>query len=224
LQTTFFSKQKRPGMGQNNKFLMLFMLPFMAMQNESCDECVDTPNDFPTPVQGFNTGMVRRPGGYAGFALLKCDASFTDILDPLEWDAKLLSGDLVIRIACAAILGSKTSESTSETEGSCEITEITKRTHTITLVDGKDNSDFDMQAFYQYWQANTEGWKIAPIKCDLCEIVEFMSGTGDINKNVDELNSGKESWTTVFTFDQLIEPSALKLPFKINKSTLTNLT
>jgi hypothetical protein len=201
LQTTFFSKQKRPVMGQNNKFLMLFMLPFMAMQNESCDECVDTPNDFPTPVQGFNTGMVRRPGGYAGFALLKCDASFTDILDPLEWDAKLLSGDLVIRIACAAILGSKTSESTSETEGSCEITEITKRTHTITLVG-----------------------KIAPIKCDLCEIVEFMSGTGDINKNVDELNSGKESWTTVFTFDQLIEPSALKLPFKINKSTLTNLT
>lgn len=205
--------------------LLLLLLPFLSMQaNESCEECVDNPDDFPTPTQGFNTGMVRRPGGYAGYALLKCDASFTDILDPLEWDAKLLSGDLVIRIACAAILGSKASESTTETEGSCEITEVTKRSHTVTLIDGRDNSDFDMHKFYTHWQENTDEWQLALIKCDLSEIVEFTSGTGDSNKNVDPLNSGKEAWTTLYTFESITEPQPIKLPFQIKKSVLTNLS
>jgi len=83
-------------MEQNKKFLFLAFLPFLSMQvNESCDECVENPDDFPTPIQGYNTGMLRRPGGYAGFALLKCDQSFADILDPTEWNAKLLSGEVV---------------------------------------------------------------------------------------------------------------------------------
>ncbi len=212
-------------MEQNRKILFLAFLPFLSMQvNESCDECVENPDDFPTPVQGFNTGMLRRPGGYAGFALLKCDQSFADILDPAEWNAKLLSGDLVIRIACASILGSKASESTKETEGSCEIEEVTKRSHTITLVDGKDNSDFDMHAFYTHWQQNTDDWHIALIKCNLSEIVEFTAGSADSNKNVDPLNSGKEAWTTLYTFDSIVEPAPIQLPFLIKKSVLSNLT
>lgn len=212
-------------MEKYKKGIFLILLPFLAMQADpSCDECIENPDDFPAPTQGFNTGMARRPGGYAGFALLKCDASFVDILDPVEWNAKLASGDLVIRIACAAILGSKASESTKETEGSCEIEEVTRRTHTITLVDGRDNSDFDMHAFYTHWQQNTDDWQLALIKCNLSEIVEFESGSADVNKNVDPLKSGKEAWTTLYTFDSIVEPQPITLSFQIKKSDLSNLT
>lgn len=211
-------------MKTENKILFLALVPLLCMQQQGCDECVDDPEDFPTPTQGFNTGMKRRPGGYAGFALLKCDVSFTDINDPAEWNAKLLSGDLVVRIPCGGILGNKASESTTETEGSCEVTEITKRSHTLTFVDHQDNTNFDMHAFYKHLQNNPRDWKVAPIKCDLCEIVEFTSATLDPNKGVDDLNSGKENWTLVATFDQDTEPDPIKLPFLIVKSVLTNLS
>lgn len=219
-----FQNNREQKMKEHKTIMFLAILPLLCMQQQGCEECVDTPEDFPTPTQGFNTGMLRRPGGYAGFALLKCDASFTDINDPLEWDAKLLAGDLVIRIPCGGILGSKTSEPTVESEGSCEVDEVTKRDHSYTFIDHQDNSDFDMHAFYTHIQAYARDWKLAPIKCDLCEIVTFQSGNADANKNVDDLNSGKENWTLSFTFDELIEPAPIKLPFKIVKSVLTNLT
>lgn len=209
-------------MKDQHKFLFA-LLPFLLMTQNGCEECVDDPDDFPTPTQGYNTGMKRRPGGYAGYALLKCDVSFVDINDPAEWDAKLLSGDLLIRIPCGGILGSKTSEATVESEGSCEVDEVTKRDHSYTFVDHQDNSDFDMHNFYKHLQQNPRAWKLAPIKCDLCEIVDFRAGNADPNKSVDELNSGKENWTLSFTFDEITEPDPVKLPFKIIKSVLTNL-
>jgi hypothetical protein len=101
---------------------------------------------------------------------------------------------------------------------------VTRRTHTITLVDGRDNSDFDMHEFYKHWQQNTDDWQVALIKCNLSEIVEFTGGSADSNKNVDPLKSGKESWTTLYTFDSITEPDPLDLGFKIQKSVLSNLT
>jgi len=91
-------------------------------------------------------------------------------------------------------------------------------------IDGKDNSDFDMHKFYTHWQENTDDWHIALIKCNLSEIVEFTAGSADSNKNVDPLNSGKEAWTTLYTFDSIVEPAPIQLPFLIKKSVLTNLT
>jgi len=47
------------------------------------------------PVNYFSCNNVTRKFGYKYFVLVKCDYQFTDILDSAEWDAAVISLDVV---------------------------------------------------------------------------------------------------------------------------------
>lgn len=200
--------------------LLYFCLFLFAMQAE-CEDCDDT-GDFPVAPTGKNTGIVRVPGGYRGFALKKCSYTFVDISSSTEWEAAILSNNVVVLLSCQWVLGSKASDATVNTEGSCEVEDIADRTPTFTFVHSGDNITFDVDNFFIAWQGkNGEGYDLAPVKCDDCTIRDFYSGTANVNLNTDDTKSKKESWTMVFTSHQIQENTKIKLPFGI--STLTGI-
>lgn len=204
---------------KDNKFYML-ILNLFAMQAE-CEDCDDT-GDFPVATTGLNTQILKVPGGYRGFALKKCSYDFTDISDSVEWEAAIASNDVVVVLSCQWILGSKSSDATVNTEGSCEVEDIADRTPAFTFVHSGDNAAYDIDNFFISWQTkNGEGYDLAPIKCDDVTIRDFYSGTANVNLNTDETKSGKESWTVVFTSHQLAENAKILLPFGV--STLTGI-
>lgn len=185
-----------------------------------CNECNSSTviEDFPTPTQGFNTDMKRRVGGYTGIVFLKCSESFTDITDNVEWNTKITAGDLVIRLNCGIKI-SKTSEPNLEEVGSCQADEVTRRKHTYTVEDGYDNSDFDAHALYKHIQENPQDYKVAFVKCDTSEIVEFVNAIVIADKNVEDTRSGREFWGLTVSFDSITEPDPITLPFKITSLT-----
>jgi hypothetical protein len=199
--------------------LLPFLLVGLAMKSD-CNECNSSTviEDFPTPVAGFNTDMNRRVGGYTGIVFMKCSESFTDITDNLEWNTKIAAGDVVVRLNCG-IKGSKTSEPNLEEVGSCQADEVTRRKHTYTVEDGYDNSDFDVHALYKHIQANPFDYKVAFVKCDSDEIVEFVSAAVIPDKTVEDTRSGREFWNVIVSFDQITEPDPITLPFKITSLT-----
>lgn len=199
------------------KFLSLFLF---AMQAE-CEDCDDT-GDFPVTVIGKNTNTSRVPGGYKGFALKKCSFTFVDIKDSSEWETAIGTGDVVVLVSCDWVLGSKASDATVNTEGSCEVDDIADRAISYTFVHSGDNIDFEVDQFFVDWQKkNGKGYDLMPVKCDDVTVRDFYQGTANVNLNTDDTKSGKESWTIVYTSHQIAENIKIKLPFGI--STLTGI-
>lgn len=207
----------------NNKKILIvggsLLLAHRAMMSD-CNECNSSTviEDFPTPVQGFNTDMSRRVGGYTGLVFMKCSETFTDITDSAEWNTKIAAGDVVVRLNCG-MKGSKSSEPNIEEVGSCLTDEVTRRKHTYTFEDGYDNTDFDVHALYKHIQQNPSDYKVAFVKCATNEIVEFVTATVIPDKTVEDTNAGREFWNVIVSFDSITEPDPITLPFNI--TTLT---
>lgn len=201
-----------------NILLKYLALSLLAMQAE-CDDCEDT-GDF--PVGSKNTNLNRVPGGYRGFALKKCSYTFADISDIAEWETAIAAGDVHVILSCKWILGSKAGDNTTNTEGSCEVEDIANQTSAFTFIHSGDNTANDIDTFFIDWKSKKgEGWDLAPVKCDGTTIRDFYSGTASITLGADDVKSGKESWTIVFTSNIDTEKPRILLPFDL--STLTGI-
>ncbi len=198
------------------KNILLSFIPMMGMM-VGCGGCDGDIANFPTPVQGFNTGTKLQRGGITGVAFLKCDSPFTDPLDQTEWQAKIDSNDLVIRKDCG-ISGTKESASEKEEVGACRVEVVKDRLHTITLTDRFDNTDYDVASLYINFQVNPTDYLVAIITCDGV-VYPFEKVTIDPNKNIEETTDGVTSWGVTATYRRLDDQKPLNLAFDIDDLT-----
>jgi len=169
----------------------------------SCVVCsADNPaQDFPAFTTGLNTGLSAQRGGISWIALMKCEIEFTDIADVAEWNTKIAAGDIIIIQDCY-LTGGKTTEANAVVLGSCRISLVTDRNHTLTLADIADNTTYDRSTLWLHTQNYPNDYKMAYATCDGV-LYPFNSAQINANKNIDDTTEGFTRWDVTITYSKL---------------------
>lgn len=187
--------------------------------------CAACPNaagvdEFPPVLTG--TPIVLS-GGFAGFAVMRSDLSWTNITLEAEWESKIAANTLLVRMNGCRVKGSKGDSTTvKRTRGACSAEEVVKREQTWEITDVGNDDEYTMHDLYNYLQANYACYRIAFITCDYRlygfvspsnnNVGQFMSMTAffaddNIPETKDDDALLKLSATT--SIDGLVKPMAL---------------
>lgn len=181
----------------------IFFLSFsFAMQ--SCNVC-DATNpaaDFPTFVAGLNADMSVQRGGISTFLFAKCEAVFSDYTLTELQDA-IDAEELIVLKGCE-VTGSKTTEATTATVGSCKTDVVTSRKHTVTITDIIDNASYDRALWWIHTNSNPNDYKLAYITCD-GKLYPFNNVSINANNETQDTTDGYDQYNVIATYDKLVQ-------------------
>jgi hypothetical protein len=165
--------------------------------------------DFPIFTTGLNSGLSAQRGGISWIALMRCEIEFTDIEDVDEWNDKIASDDIIIVQDCY-LTGGKTTEANAVVLGSCRISLVTDRNHTVTLADIADNTTYDRSTLWLHSQNYPNDYKMAFATCDGV-LYPFNSVQINANKNIDDTTEGFTRWDVTITHSKLTNDMPITL-------------
>lgn len=163
---------------------------------QDCIPCVTTA---PSYVD-FCSIVGLNPGGYAGFAFIKCGQIFTDVTDAAEWGTKLAAGNISSTLF-EHIKGSRpiSTVSTKDVSSCCPVTAV-NYAHSFEFMDehATDPTVGALQIpFYNYFKKHYRKYQFAAISCD--ERVEIVNAcysfTAVQTVEADFKTNGTRFWT-----------------------------
>ena len=152
-----------------------------------CEDCDEELFDVPPYAYGCND---VKPGGFAGWFMVKCGAPFVDISDPLEWDTKIAAGEVKGIFDPKLIRGSlPVPDRNTVSVGACGTPQTISKTYTANLIDsGRDENDtrYDL---YDYIDKYGDLWNFGFITCAFDVYGPFSNVTVEVDENIPETNS-----------------------------------
>lgn len=159
-------------------------------------------------------GIITRPGGIPKVGFVKCDYVFTDISDPLEWQAAIASGDV---IASGLILGQKPKGSfTKKRLSSCSPEAVVGGEKTLTFQDyNTDTATPGGNALYTFWntiQVDPQSYQMFYYTCD-----QYVYGLiPDFQLEIDEVIEDNNTGNTYLDGTLSWNSVTIETPTKVN--------
>ena len=171
--------------------------------------------DLPATYSG-GCGVVSRPGGIRKFAFIRCDYTFTDITDPLEWEAAISEGDV---IGSGLVLAQKPKGSfTKKRIASCEPEAVVGAEKSITFQDYNTDTITAGGAgvlHYDFWNTILQqpgNYLFAYYTCD-----QFLTGpVTDFQIEIDEVIEDNDTGNTYFDGTITWNDVLMNVPTKVN--------
>lgn len=180
-----------------------FFLSFdFAMQSCNVCDALNPAADFPTFVTGLNSDMSVQRGGIAVFFFAKCETVFSTYT-LIEMQAAITAGDLIVLKGCE-VTGSKTTEATTATVGSCKTDIVTSRKHTVTITDMIDNESYDRALWWIHTNSNPNDYKLAYATCD-GKFYPFNNVAINANNETQDTKDGYDQYNVVATYEKLVQ-------------------
>lgn len=150
----------------------------------------------PTTYSG-GCGIVSRPGGIRKFAFIKCDYTFTNIADALEWETAIANGDV---IGSGLVLAQKPKGSfTKKRIASCEPEAVVGAEKSITFQDYNTDTVTGPGGVlhYDFWNTilqQPQNFLFAYYTCD-----KWLTGPiTDFQIEIDEVIEDNDTGNTYF--------------------------
>ncbi len=146
------------------------------------------------PAYNAGCGIVTRPGGIQKVGFVKCDYTFIDITDTLEWETAIAAGDIVVS---GLILGQKPKGSfTKKRLSSCSPEAVVGGEKTMTFQDyNTDTVTPGGTGLYTFWNTillEPQSYQMFYYTCD-----KYVYGLlSDFQLEIDEITEDNSTGNT----------------------------
>jgi hypothetical protein len=182
-----------------------------------CDDCDPLLFDVPDYLDGCDDDV--QSGGIAGWIALRCDKSFTDITDEIEWDTKIAAEEVFGRFDGNLIRGSlPVPDRNNVNVGACGTEKTVSKTYTASLIDSAHESTLTKYDLYNYVDQNGTLWNWGFITCDGYFYGFYPKATAAVDENIPETNSEVKDFNlTISWIGALGVNKPVYLPFLTTK-------
>jgi len=197
-------------------FVMQLAFAF-RVEMGACSSCDEDDWAYPVYLDGCDDALTQ--SGIAGWFALRCDKSFTDITDELEWDVKIAAGELFGRFDGDFIRGALPAPDRTNLEvGACGNSLTIRKDYTATLFDAGYDAGFTKYDLYDYVDRKSKQWKWGFILCDGTTYGPFSNGQVEPDEIIGETNNVQREFQIIISWKAgLGVPKPVLLPFLIGK-------
>lgn len=176
---------------KNNLNIIMLAVMMAEIQGAfagTCDDCNPALFDVPDYLDGCDDDV--QPGGIAGWVAMRCNVSFTDINDELEWDAKIAAEEVFGRFDGNLIRGSlPVPDRNTVSVGACGTDKTVSKTYSAAIIDSAHDSSLTKYDLYNYVDQNGQLWLWGFITCDGYFYGFYPKATAQVDENIPETNS-----------------------------------